>query len=94
LSEISKGPWTLRTHYGLVAFAPANVIASEDGHDIAFVPLFELIDGKESANSKAIAAVPAMLAALEEIAALYVPYHDLGLAVAIAATALEKVKGG
>ena len=70
--NITPGPW----HLGKRAGAEHGAIYGDKGEEIALPLGFFMEDHEAKANSKAIAALPALLEALESMLEAYAPFHQ------------------
>lgn len=69
--NITPGPWHLGKHAGA-----KRAIYGNKGAEIALPFDFFMEDEEALANARAIAAVPALLEALEAMLEAYAPYHQ------------------
>lgn len=73
MSKHSSGPWEVRSEYGTLCIRPAN--EKQAGYTIGYAPIAKVVGdkriGQQLENARLIAAAPDLLAALQDVDALW-----------------------
>ena len=78
MSKHSAGPWEVRSEYGTYCIRPAN--ENQVGYSSGYAPIAKVVGdkriGQQLENARLLAAAPDLLAALQDVDALWM-HHSI-----------------